>query len=171
VEHAPGALLTILTSLWDALLSLRDSSAAVPSVLELLSTMIDFQTRADPNRNGMASHGPPWRLADVSLPVEVLHCHNAGITLAELVARFWPFLRHTSSTIRQAVLKSVRSWSPEHCTTRSCSLHWRHETFSSTTPSILTLLSMLMLLSSSDSEDHGGHPTCWLAASIRCYFE
>ena len=106
VKHAPEALLTILTSLWDALLDLRDNSSAVPSVLELLSTMIDFQTRADPNRTYLLC-APPCLLMLIRRAAEVLHCHSEGISLAELVARFWPFLRHMGSTIRQAVLRSV----------------------------------------------------------------
>ncbi|KAM4703865.1 TATA-binding protein-associated factor 172 [Rhinophrynus dorsalis] len=70
----------IMSTLWDALLELDDLTASTNSIMTLLSSLLTYP--------------------------QVQQC-NVQQSLAILVPRVWPFLRHTISSVRKAALETL----------------------------------------------------------------
>lgn len=87
LQHAPQEEQRIITTLWEALLELDEVSSSTQSVLKLLSAFLHHLTHAR--------------------PAAIEHCHSSGTPLHELVNRLWPFVRHSSTTIRGAALEAL----------------------------------------------------------------
>ncbi|KAG5831429.1 hypothetical protein ANANG_G00303630 [Anguilla anguilla] len=77
VELQPAQVPFIVNTLWDALLELDDLTASTNSIMTLLSSLLTYP--------------------------QVRQC-SIQQSLTVLVPRVWPFLRHTISSVRRAVL-------------------------------------------------------------------
>ncbi|KAK3045006.1 hypothetical protein LTS18_014801, partial [Coniosporium uncinatum] len=88
VELRPNSLNGLITILWDSLAALNDDlSTSTGSIMDLLAKLCGYQQVLDAMKKNAAED--PER------------------TFAELVPRLYPFLRHTITTVRAAVLRAL----------------------------------------------------------------
>ncbi|KAI9883038.1 MAG: TATA-binding protein-associated factor mot1 [Watsoniomyces obsoletus] len=88
VNLRPGTLPTLINVVWDCLEGLRDDlSASTGSVMDLLAKLCTFPEVLEAMRKNAAAD----------------ECHSFD----RLVPRLYPFLRHTITTVRSAVLRAL----------------------------------------------------------------
>lgn len=111
ISYMPGYVSGLVTILWDGLLDLDDISASTSSVLRLLSEITRHPSNSD--RNVLWLDPQALRTEDGSddedMNIEETiqnsnEVENVVSILIELVPRLWPFLRHSSRTVRRAAI-------------------------------------------------------------------
>ena len=91
VTLRPVALDDLITIVWDCLSDLRDDlSASTGSVMDLLAKLCSFPKVLDAMKHN-ASKGPDY-------------------SFSQLVPRLYPFLRHTITSVRSAVLRALQTF-------------------------------------------------------------
>lgn len=109
-RHVPG----LVTTLWDALLDLDDISASTSSVLRLLSEITMHPPHVDCNLlwldpQAFKDDSDDEDMTGENGRLDRKMTDSVPSILVELVPRLWPFLRHSSKTVRRAAIELLET--------------------------------------------------------------
>lgn len=114
ITFMPHSVPGLVTTLWDALLDLDDISASTSSVLRLLAEITSQPPHSDCNAlwldpSSLNDESDDEELSDENGDPNVSLVGNVANVLIDLVPRLWPFLRHSSKTVRRAAVNLLET--------------------------------------------------------------